>query len=375
MGKAGKLGILIVEDDPSVRRLLGRALARAGHKVFAAANGQEALRLAQAHRPSLALVDIHLPKGINGFTLCRRLRDERGMDVFITTGVMIEDSDRWKAYQAGAIRYFVKPINMKELLGDIELYRNGPQPLGPVTPTRSIKVLVVDDDERFLSAVGVHLEDTPYVPYAARLGYRAVMAAHKLKPALILLDVSLPDIGGAEIIRLLKAHPNTRNIPILVWTKSRKQGQEFICLEEGAEDYLVRGVHEVSSLPIRISRLLGPVSIARSRMLERGPVAMDTAARNVSVYGKPTEIFTPREFRLLAYLLERSPQVVSWDDLERDLWGVLPEYLTHSYALESIEVHLRRLRAKLGRAACCLITRKGLGVQFEPTLGPGPVLS
>lgn len=377
LNRPDKITILNVEDDLSVQRLTHRVLAQAGHTVFDAQNGPEALRLAQAHHPRLAIVDIHLSEGMDGLALCRMLWENQSIDVFLTTGVLIEDSARVKAYQAGAIRYFKKPLLLQKLLDEVDFYQRGPEPLVkyPQAESRRAavlhgallpKILVVNDDEKFLTAAGIHLNDAQYIPYAVRSGYRAIIAACKLKPAAIILDISLPDIGGAEVIRCLKAHPSTQNIPILVWTRSKRQGQEFVCLEEGAEDYLVKGAHELGSLSMRISKILRSVVGAPTQLIQTGPVTLNMSTRNVSVFGQPIMNLAPRELRLLSYLMEQSPRVVSWDSIERNLWGVPLESLTHSYAIESIGVHLRRLRLKLGRAACCLVTHKGVGIQFDP---------
>lgn len=386
MGKENKITMLNVDDDPLTRRLIHRFFVKAGYTVFDAQDGVEALKLARLHRPSLAIVDIHLPNGINGLTLCRMLRESQSMDVFITTGILIENSDRLKAYQVGAIRYFKKPVSLKELLSDVNFSQTGPEPLvanmhaeskkGSVISIKPFpKILVANDDEKFLAAIGIHMEETPYTLYAVRSGHRAVIAAHKLKPALIVMDINLPDVGGAEVIRLLKAHPATRDIPVLVLTDLKKQGKKFVFLDDSAQDYLLKGVHEISSLPIRIAKILCADGGGTDTLIQKGPVAIDLSTRNVFVFGQPTANLTPREFQLLSYLMERSPAVVSWDDIEREIWGIAPQFLTHSYAIESIEVHLRRLRLKLGQAACCMVTHKGVGIQFTPIQSPEHALS
>ena len=112
--------------------------------------------------------------------------------------------------------------------------------------------------------------------------------------------------------------------------------------------------------------MLGEGPKPQAHVTRRGPVEVDALARAVSIHGTVTERLTPMEFKLLTYLMERSPAVAPWDDIERNIWGVRPEFLTHSYAFETLEFHCRRLRMKLKGAAPCLVTHKGIGLQFDP---------
>ncbi len=372
--------ILSVEDDQSYRGFIHRALEQSGCQVFDAEDGDKALALARRHRFRLALVDIHLPGKSSGYELCQNLKEQNraaNMEVMLTTGLFTEDCDRLKAYAAGAIRFYAKTTPIDGLLDDIRFYFECVPALRPrlraaaagsspgVENSNSFAtVLVINHEFSILKTISAHLKREHFRAYAVQSAYRAILLAHTLRPHMIILDVSLKDLDGREVIRILKAHPRTKDIPIIVWTRSRDRGLELSCLQEGATEYLIKAPHDVSTIALRIKKRLGIGSAPVGKLLERGPVIIDLSTRKILVNGRSIAGLAPKEFILLVYLLERSPAVVPWNDIETDLWNALPEQLTYSFASGSIEVHLRRLKEKLGNAARCLVTHKGIGLQF-----------
>lgn len=373
--------LLVVEDDKSVRPLYVKILEREGYEVLSATNSEDALRLIQTRKPTLAIVDIHIPGKLKGFDLCRKLREDglSSTEVLLITGVFIQESNKREAYEAGALGFLKKPLDNEKFVGEVRSLLEEPEPFLQLSRGKSReegvlvadppalgKVLVVDDDEEMLGSIAVNLEGERFLPYAARSGYKAIALAHRIRPQAVILDLRLPDIDGLTVMRILRADPRTAGIAILVWTGSAKKGMELSCLQDGADEYLVKGVHAVSAIPLRLKKMLhleGP----KAGIIEEGPVRMDRSSRKVWVLGAPLQGLTFKEFELLAYLLERSPAIAAWDDIERDIWKLPPEKLTHSYATPTIDVHRHRLMNKLEpKVAPCLVVHKGFGLQFDP---------
>jgi DNA-binding response OmpR family regulator len=128
--------ILVVDDDPEVQQLLGYVLQREGHDVLSAQTGEEALRAIQRSAPDLVILDVMLP-GIDGFTVCERLRLARSMPVLMLTG-LIEEQDKIRGLDTGADDYLTKPFSPGELLARVRalLRRVGPLPTPPTRPVR-----------------------------------------------------------------------------------------------------------------------------------------------------------------------------------------------------------------------------------------------
>jgi DNA-binding NarL/FixJ family response regulator len=112
--------VLIVDDDPSFRLMVGHVLARAGMPSVQAANGEEALKRASASRPAAVLLDVRLPD-IDGFEVCRELRDRfgDGLPVLFVSGELVEPHDRSAGLLLGGDDYLIKPVNPDELVARV----------------------------------------------------------------------------------------------------------------------------------------------------------------------------------------------------------------------------------------------------------------
>jgi DNA-binding NarL/FixJ family response regulator len=112
--------VLIVDDDPSFRLMVGHVLARAGMPSVQAANGEEAMKLASASRPAAVLLDVRLPD-IDGFEVCRELRDRfgDGLPVLFVSGELVEPHDRSAGLLLGGDDYLIKPVNPDELVARV----------------------------------------------------------------------------------------------------------------------------------------------------------------------------------------------------------------------------------------------------------------
>jgi DNA-binding response OmpR family regulator len=128
--------ILVVDDDPEMLRLLDHVLGQGEHEVLAAQTGEEALGVVQRSAPDLVILDLKLP-GIDGFTVCERLRLARSMPILMLTG-LIEEQDMIRGLDTGADDYLTKPFSPRELLARVRalLRRTGPLPSPPARPVR-----------------------------------------------------------------------------------------------------------------------------------------------------------------------------------------------------------------------------------------------
>jgi DNA-binding response OmpR family regulator len=216
--------LLIVDDERDILSPYGRFMRAKGFEVFEATTIAQALALARAERPALALVDLFMEGKEAGFKLCRDLTDlPSPPSVFLMTSVMTKFEHRLQAYEAGAAHFLIKPHNLSILERDIRFFLSEPRPASTVGATShersdGPRVLIVDDDEEGSRAVSHVLKSEGFAPFTAATGAQGLMLAHKLRPQAIVLDYLLPDTDGRELISWLRAHPRTQNVPIVMLT-------------------------------------------------------------------------------------------------------------------------------------------------------------
>ncbi|MBI4376021.1 MAG: response regulator [Elusimicrobia bacterium] len=258
--------ILVLESDSSIYTLLENALRAKGFDILDIKEPAEALRRIQSERPALALIDIRLPKTLNGFEICRMITNVERLatEVLLISSTSVEEAERLKAYESGAIGFYETPLGLRTLADDISAFLSKPEPYlplvslaGALNVSAAPKVVVIDDDEDQLKAVAMNLQEQAFVPHIARSARRGIMLVHKLKPSAVILDVGLPDFSGVFALKALKSHTRTHPIPVYMWTGSEREGQELTSLNRGADEYLIKGAHDVSALPLRIKRRLG----------------------------------------------------------------------------------------------------------------------
>lgn len=350
--------VLLLDDNEGALRLYRRMIERAGFEVVEARNSAQVLDIIAKRRPEAAVVDIRIPNDLDGYEICRRIRRESQgtTEVFLMTGEQCEFSDHIKGFEAGALAYYNK-FESKILVEDLRYF------LTESFPQKDNRVLVIDDEEQQLVAMATHLENSGFSAFLANSGRRGLSLACKLAPKAIVLDLGLPDFDGRKVLKFIKSQPRTKHIPVLIWTGSHKEGQENSCLDGGAVQFLIKGVNQVSAVPTRLKIMLGLLPEAQSERMERGPVAIDLTTRNVIVQGKHTDQLTALEFAVLSHLMKRSPQVVAWSDFKDPLARSGHPVVTDS----AMHVHISHIKKKLKNAAACLVTHRGIGLQFNPT--------
>jgi DNA-binding response OmpR family regulator len=222
------------------------------------------------------------------------------------------------------------------------------------------KILVVDDEPDALEVLGFKLREAGYAPLFARDGARAVALARDERPALIVLDLMLPEVDGFEVCKILRRDPGTATIPILMLTARAAEMDRVLGLELGADDYVTKPFSP-RELVLRIRKLLARVKAAETPLetLEFGALAIDVPRHRVRIGGDPVDL-TATEFKLLAVLAQRRGRVQTRERLLQDVWGY-----ENPIDSRTVDTHMRRLREKIGAAADYLETIRGVGYRFR----------
>lgn len=222
------------------------------------------------------------------------------------------------------------------------------------------KILVVDDEPDALEVLGFKLKEAGYAPLFAKDGARAIAAAREERPALIVLDLMLPEVDGLEVCKILRRDPGTAAIPIIMLTARAAEMDRVLGLELGADDYVTKPFSP-RELVLRIKKLLGRAKAADDpvTVFNYGELEIDGSRHQVSVAGSPVEL-TATEFKLLEVLARRRGRVQSRDRLLQDVWGY-----ENPIDSRTVDTHMRRLREKIGVAADYLETIRGVGYRFK----------
>jgi len=223
------------------------------------------------------------------------------------------------------------------------------------------RILVVDDERDITALVAYHLAKEGYRVSTASDGPEALKAVQEERPDLVVLDLMLPGLSGYEVLQELRSQEELREVGILVLTARREEGDRIKGLELGADDYLVKPFSP-KELILRVRavlRRLASPAAAPGAVFAAGPLTIDRAAHRVSVDGKDIEL-TATEYNLLVTLIERRGRVQSRSALLETVWNANPSIQTRT-----VDMHMQRLRAKLGVAAELLETVRGFGYRFK----------
>ena len=226
--------------------------------------------------------------------------------------------------------------------------------------------MIVDDEPDITALVAYHLARTGYRVKTAATGTEALAAIAAEPPDLVVLDLMLPGRSGYEVLAEVRRREETRGVGVILLTARREEADRIKGLSEGADDYLTKPFSP-DELVLRVKavlRRLQAPALAGSRVLKAGPLTVDRSALSVSVDGEPVEV-TPIEYRLLLLLLERRGRVQSRPHLLESVWQAQPDLQTRT-----VDMHVKRLRAKLGRAGDLIETVRGFGYRFRDPDAP-----
>ena len=224
------------------------------------------------------------------------------------------------------------------------------------------RVLIVEDEQDIAGLIKHTLErggDTRADVVSS--GDAALKAVLDQPPDLIILDLNLPVIGGLEVCRILRARPGTSRVPIIMLTAKTSESDRVNGLDVGADDYVTKpfSLRELAARVRAVLRRGRPDELTPSAAVYRGKfLTADFEAVAVSVEGHAVRL-TRREFELLKYLVENRNRVLSRDRLLERVWGY--DRLVET---RSVDVHVGRLRGKLGPVGRQIETVVGLGYRF-----------
>jgi len=203
--------VLVVEDDPAAAELLTRQLVGAGYRTEVARTGNEALAKARELQPAAITLDIILPE-VDGWEVITRLKSDASTSGIPVVVVSVVDNPEL-GLALGAIDYFVKPVETKELVARLNRFN-----LKEKTAGGEVRVLVVDDEAANRSWLARALEPAGFTVLPASGGREAIDLAKSQKPDLVLLDLMMPEVTGFDVVEALRADPETRETPIMVLT-------------------------------------------------------------------------------------------------------------------------------------------------------------
>ena len=226
-----------------------------------------------------------------------------------------------------------------------------------------IRVLVVEDEPDIAGLIKHSLEKTDRLAVdVATSGDAAIRAIANEPPDLVILDLNLPVLSGIEVCRILRQRPLTSSLPILMLTARVSEADRVTGLDVGADDYLTKpfGLKELSArVRALLRRRKNGTTAAPEPSVYRGTrLTADFDAVAVNVDDEAVRL-TRREFGLLRHMVENKNRVLSRDRLLERVWGY--ERIIDT---RSVDVHVGRLRAKLGAAGRQIETVVGLGYRF-----------
>jgi DNA-binding response OmpR family regulator len=226
---------------------------------------------------------------------------------------------------------------------------------------RAPRVLVVEDEQDIAGLIKHTLERSgDGQVQIVSSGDVALRAITESPPDLVILDLNLPVLSGTEVCRILRGRPSTASIPIIMLTARTAESDRVIGLDLGADDYITKpfSLRELAARVRAVLRRRQQAAPTSSQVYKGAHLVADFDAVSIAVDGAPIRL-TRREFELLRFLVENRNRVLSRDRLLERVWGY-DRYIE----TRSVDVHVGRLRAKLGVAGQQIETVVGLGYRF-----------
>ena len=219
-------------------------------------------------------------------------------------------------------------------------------------------VLVIEDEKEIRDLIRYNLERAGFRVTAVGDGEEGLQRLFAARPDVVVLDLMLPGRNGLEVLREVREQPGTRDLPVLVLTARAAEMDKLLGFEHGADDYVTKPFSP-RELVARLKALLRRARPAREpARLEVGGLRIDTLARGASFRDKKL-ILTPREFDLLTFFAHHPGRVLTREELLRKVWGY--DYLGET---RTVDVHVRRLRVKIGEKHHVIETATGLGYKL-----------
>lgn len=220
-------------------------------------------------------------------------------------------------------------------------------------------ILIVEDDADIAESLQYNLRREGFRPIIAESGEKGLRLAldERQPPALIMLDLMLPGMSGTELCRRLRREAQTEKTPIIMLTAKAAESDKIAGLEIGADDYIVKPF-SIKEMIARVRAVLRRSGGEAEKTYSDDHLAVDFADMRVSCGGEDVKL-TRKEFGLLEQLIRNTGRVAARQQLLDNVWG-------YSYFgdTRTLDVHIRRLRQKLGDCGKCVETVVGVGYRF-----------
>ncbi len=245
-GARGAGTVLVIDDDSAARNITRRVLSREGYGVVEAADGETGLRLAKELHPDLITLDILMP-GMDGWTVLAGLKADPALAAIpVILQTILED--RNMGFALGASEYLTKPIDRKRLAALVKRYVPSPT-AGPV--------LIVEDDAPTRALLGRALTKAGWIVAEAENGRVALQRIAESRPALVLLDLMMPEMDGFEFIDALRRDETRRDIPVVVITAKTLTDADRRRLNGGVERVVQKHALNAEALLAEVRALVG----------------------------------------------------------------------------------------------------------------------
>ncbi len=224
------------------------------------------------------------------------------------------------------------------------------------------KILLVDDEEDIVEFLQYNLKQEGFDVLTAHDGNEALKKIYE-NPDLIILDIMMPELDGYEVLKKIRETTGNQDVPIIFLTARGNEAEEIKGLELGANDFIRKPISPkklIARVKSNLRKVKKPTSekIVSSK-LTIGPLLIDKDQYIVEVDGE-RKTLPKKEFELLYYFASNPGKVISRDTLLKDIWG------TDVFVVDrTIDVHIRKIREKLGEFADIIETVKGVGYKFK----------
>jgi two-component system alkaline phosphatase synthesis response regulator PhoP len=225
-------------------------------------------------------------------------------------------------------------------------------------------VLIVDDEPDILELLEYNLKKEGFTVLTATNGKEALVQASQEVPDVVVLDIMMPEMDGFETCLALRANPTTASVPVIFLTAKAGEIDEILGLEIGADDYIQKPI----SPRLLVTRIKAQVRRASQRIKTETIAApevitieaLEINRQNYTVRIDGVEHFFPKkEFELLAFLAANPEKVFEREFLLRRIWGESVQVIERT-----VDVHVSKIREKLGRYSHYIETVKGIGYRF-----------
>ncbi len=243
---AGTAGtVVVIEDDPATRQLLARMLDKEGFRVLEAASGEEGLALARAESPDVITLDVLMP-GLDGWGVLAALKSDPALASIPVVMLSVTD-ERNLGFSLGAAEYLTKPIERAQLSAVLSRYRRAP----------GDRVLIVEDDAATRALLRRSLEKEGWTVTEAENGRVGLAQMTAAPPALVLLDLMMPEMDGFEFLDGLRARGTPQVTPVIVITAKELTDQDRQRLNGGVARILAKGTQSQVDLVAELKHLAG----------------------------------------------------------------------------------------------------------------------